>query len=60
MNLTITFHQHGKKSKSVSTPTAELSLQDLRKLWEVEQVLNSIPGANLRVHITEEETEMED
>ena len=42
-------------TRSKSTHTTALAdnvtLADLRKVWEAEQALNSIPGSNLRVHI---------
>jgi hypothetical protein len=51
MTLTITLLRHGKRPKSVSTAVGDLPLSVLNQLWEAEQLLNSIPGVNLRVHI---------
>mgnify|MGYP001567435753 FL=1 len=62
MILTLTIKQHGKKSKIIVTPLKidsspfEASLLDtLRGLMKAEQTLNSIPGSNLKVHISVEE-----
>lgn len=57
MKLIITINQKGHRSKSVSTRIQDLSLETCGKLWEAEQTLNTIPGANLRVHISIEEEE---
>lgn len=53
MQLSITLIQHGKKQKKITTTLDERSFtfQMTRKLLEIEQFLNSLPGANLRVHV---------
>ena len=54
MILTISIKQTGKKDKIITTPLQDIStapLDTLRKVWEVEQLLNSLPGTNIRVHV---------
>ena len=60
MKLRIKIKQHGQKEKVVETPLAitNTPLETLRKVWEVEQILNGLPGANLRVHMDVEEDKL--
>jgi hypothetical protein len=59
MTLKITIQQPHKKPKTVNTPltigiggeTGPGLLTVMRKLWEVEQILNSLPGADLKVSV---------
>lgn len=55
MKVTIRIMQHGHKVRLVVVEPATVTMEQARRLWEAEQVLNSI--GNLRVHIgmTEEE-----
>ena len=56
MKLTIVIKQPGRNPRVITTPlTSDTALlETLRKLWEVEQTLNSLPGADLRVHVSVE------
>lgn len=55
MRLTISMKQSGHRPKVLVTKISEpVTLETMRKLWEAEQALNSIP-ADLRVHISVEE-----
>jgi len=52
MIITIRITQQGHKPKTVTTPVSpNLTMAQIKLLWETEQLLNNLPGANLRVHI---------
>lgn len=51
MQLTLTITQSGKKVKTITTPIASLTFELVRRMLLAQEILNSIPGANLRVHI---------
>ena len=53
MTLKITVQQPHKKPKTITTELLPGNglLITLRKLWEVEQILNSLPGADLKVTV---------
>ena len=54
MKLTIQVHQKHEKPrqrlKIFTTAVDDLTLADLRRLWDAEQVINTIPGSSLKVH----------
>ena len=52
MKLIITIKQVGLKVKSIETDLSSgVTMDVLKKLWETEQFLNNLPGANLRIRI---------
>lgn len=55
MKLKIELSQVGSRTKSIETEISEqTTMVTLKKLWEIEQFLNNLQGANLRVHINVE------
>jgi len=56
--LKITIQQRGKKIKEIEGRIIQqiATLETMRKIWEAEQTLNSLPGTDLRWHfnITDE------
>jgi hypothetical protein len=56
MILTLEILQAGKKLRTVVVKMDSIGLEAAKKLWEAEHTLNSLPGADLRVHfhLTEE------
>lgn len=52
MKMTVTIIQHGQKMVTRETEINHtISHADMKKLWEAEQALNSVPGSKLRFHI---------
>lgn len=56
MKFVMRIMRHGHKTSTIEVPLKEVSdnigFEIARKVLEAEQTLNSIPGANLRIHLT--------
>ena len=53
MKLEITIQRGpGKKPlESITELSEELTIANMKRLWEMEQFLNNLPGSDLRIHI---------
>lgn len=52
MKLIITVKQPGHKTRVITTEFMDNPPMSLvRSLWEVEKILNDVPGSDLRFHI---------
>lgn len=60
MTFTVTIIQRGHKPKIVTTDLhSRVSFEKIRKLLEAEEILNSLPAENLRIHFSLEDSNMD-
>lgn len=52
MTITLTFKKFTTKPQTVTIELNEqLTMEQLRKLWEFEQFINGLPGVMSRLHV---------
>lgn len=55
MLLTLTFKKFRSRPQIVEIKVSEnLTIADLKKLWEFEQFINCLPGCPVRLHVGQE------